>query len=105
MIIKTQGESIRAQSILSEPGGIRVVLEGALTDAQLQALQFGTLDIDDGYTVYSGYTRLIEHSVVLGKPDVDEIADMRAALEKLGIRKETTWADAVAEINADEVKQ
>lgn len=105
MIINTQGQSIRAQSILSEASGIRVVLDGPLTSEQLQALQSGTLDIDAGYTVYSGYTRLLEHSVVLAKPDVDEIADMRAALEKLGIRKETTWADAVAEISADEVKQ
>jgi hypothetical protein len=103
MNIKALKESIQAKSILNENGGIRIVLEGAVTDAQLLALQSGMLDIDDGYTMYSGYTSLKEHSVLLGNPGADELADMKAALEKLGLRKETTWADAAAEIV--EVKQ
>lgn len=94
MDIKAGSETIRASAVRSEGGGIRVVLEGGITDAQLLALQGGVLDIDGGYAVYEGYTRLAEHSVLLEDPERSEAEDMKAALERLGVKKGASWLEA-----------
>ena len=98
MIIKAGNEKIKAKQIIQKEDSILIVLEENVSDAQLAALQSGALDIDDGYTAYSGYTELAEHAVTLKKPTADEVADMKAALQKLGIVKGESWVQAVEEI-------
>jgi hypothetical protein len=97
MDIKAGSETIKASAVRSEDGGIRVVLDGGVTDAQLLALHGGRLDIGDGYSVYEGYTRLAEHSVLLEDPERGEAEDMRAALEILGVKKGKNWTEAAKE--------
>ena len=99
MIIKAGDEQIEAKQITKNEDSLSIVLEGGVTDEQLAALQSGTLDIDDGYTVYSGYTELSEHTLILRKPSVDEIADMKAALKRLGVVKGETWVQAAEKLS------
>ena len=94
MIVKANGLEIEVDRIIKEGDTIVLIFTGGVNDEQLKALQSGMLDIDNGYMVYSGFTEMTEHNVFLRKPNTDEIADMKAALEILGVKKEKTWADA-----------
>jgi hypothetical protein len=94
MIVKANGIELTVDSIIKEDDALVLILTNGITDEQLAAVQSGMLDIDNGYAVYSGYTQLFEHNVILKKPDADDIADMKSALELLGVKKETTWKDA-----------
>lgn len=75
MIIKAGTHEIKADAIMQEKrtvedeqrDAIRIVLTAGLTDAQLEALKTHTLDIDDGYKTYEGYTHLLEHYLVMTK--------------------------------------
>ena len=98
MIVKAGDQIINADSIIKEGDIIVVLINGGISDEQLKALQSGMLDIDNGYAVYSGFTELTEHNVFLRKPNTDEIADMKAALEALGVKKETSWTAAAEQI-------
>ena len=99
MIVKANGLEIEVDRIIKEGDTIVLIFTGGVTDEQLAALQSGSLDIDDGYTVYSGYTELSEHTLVLRKPSVDEIADMKAALERLGVVKGESWVQAAEKLS------
>ena len=98
MIVKANGFEIEVDSIIKEGDTIVLIFTGGVSDEQLKALQSGMLDIDNGYAVYSGFTELTEHNVFLRKPNTDEIADMKAALEALGVKKETSWTAAAEQI-------
>ena len=96
MIVKANGLEIEVDRIIKEGDTIVLIFTGGVNDEQLKALQSGMLDIDNGYMVYSGFTEMTEHNVFLRKPNTDEIADMKAALEALGVEKKGTWLEAVA---------
>lgn len=102
MIIKAKEEVIEAKSIIQNGDTLQIFFDGGVTPEQLTALQSGHLDIDNGYTVYEGDTSLVEHSIILKKASDSEIADMKAALEELGIKKENSWLDAAKLIVSSE---
>ena len=98
MLIKSGSETIEAKQIIKEGDVIVVVLDGGISDEQLKALQSGMLDIDNGYAVYSGFTELTEHNIFLQRPNENEVADMKAALEALGIKKDVSWLAAASKV-------
>ena len=78
MIIKAGNQTIEATTIYQERRTIddaprdtlRIALSRGITPEQLAAMQEHTLDIDDGYQTFDGYSLVHEHYLVLAKgPD------------------------------------
>lgn len=66
-----------------------IKVTGSVSDAELDGLK-------------AQYGEVKEHTIVLYKvrPTDAEIADMKAALEKLGVEKKGTWLEAVTQAAA-----
>lgn len=78
MIIKAGSQEIEATTIYQEKRTIddaprdtlRIALSDGITPEQLAAMQEHTLDIDNGYQTFEGYSVVHEHYLVLAKgPD------------------------------------
>ena len=95
MEIQTGNKIVVANKITTQDETITIYFDRDITQEDQRALQSGYLDIGNGYTVYSGYTNFVESSITLRKATANELADMKAALEELGVKKEGSWLESV----------